>query len=373
MTRHRARSNGEGSLYPHRNGYAAYVWVTTPSGRRQRKYVYGKTRPAVHAKWLELSQEAARGPILTKVPTIEQYLNRWLEETVAPNLAPLTHATYESHVRNYIISGIGSFRIDRLRVSDVQKWLNRLPGECQCCAQGKDARRAQRSEDLARCCAINKCCESYPSPRTIKDLRTVLRSALSSAMSEELVEKNVAALVKSPKQRRRKLVPWSSEEARRFLESARADNDPLYAAYVLVLVLGMRKGEVLGLTWDAADFDAAELVIDHQSQRVRRALLHRETKTEASDALLPMPRTAATALALRKQDQQADREEVEGARRGLDQGPHFVFTGPFGTPIDPRTSVGVVLAHESVAIDVGVGEPLPRRASTTLTGGNPLH
>ena len=135
----------------------------------------------------------------------------------------------------------------------------------------------------------------------------------------------------------------------------------------------MREGEVLGLAWDAADFDAAELVIDHQSQRVRRALLHRETKTEASDASLPMPRIAATALALRKQDQQADREEVEGARRGLDQGPHFVFTGPFGTPIDPRTSVGVVLAHESVAIDVGVGEPLPRRASTTLTGGNPLH
>ena len=56
----------------------------------------------------------------------------------------------------------------------------------------------------------------------------------------------VAALVKSPKQRRRKIVPWSSEEARRFLESARADDDPLYAAYVLVLVLGMRKGEVLG-------------------------------------------------------------------------------------------------------------------------------
>ena len=89
-------------------------------------------------------------------------------------------------------------------------WLNGLPGECQCCAQGKDARRAQRDPDLARCCAIAKCCQSYPSPRTIKDLRTVLRSALSSAMSEELIDKNVAALVKSPKQRKRKVVPWSS-------------------------------------------------------------------------------------------------------------------------------------------------------------------
>ncbi len=24
------RGNGEGSIYPYRNGYAAYAWVTTP-------------------------------------------------------------------------------------------------------------------------------------------------------------------------------------------------------------------------------------------------------------------------------------------------------------------------------------------------------
>ena len=40
---------------------------------------------------------------------------------------------------------------------------------------------------------------------------------------------------------------WSVDEARAFLESADANNDPLYAAYVLVLVLGLRRGEALGL------------------------------------------------------------------------------------------------------------------------------
>jgi integrase len=337
MTRGRTRANGEGSIYPNRNGFAAYVWVTTPSGRRQRKYVYGKTRPAVHAKWLILSQKAARGPVVTAVPTVEQFLSRWLEDTVRPNLAPLTYATYESHVRNYIVPGIGRHRIDRLRVSDLQRWLNVLPEQCQCCAQGKDARRAARDPDRARCCAIARCCQSCPSPRTIKDLRTVLRSALSSAMAEELIERNVAALVKSPRQRKRKVVPWTSEEARRFLESARHDQDALYAAYVLVLVLGMRKGEVLGLTWDAVDLDAGELVIDHQLQRVGRALLHRETKTEASDASLPIPGIVATALTLWRKHQEADRAEVAEAWRGLDEGPHFVFTGRYGTPVDPRT------------------------------------
>jgi integrase len=50
----------------------------------------------------------------------------------------------------------------------------------------------------------------------------------------------------------------------------------------------MRKGEVLGLTWDDVDLDSAELTIGRQLQRVRGQLLHRETKTHASDATLPV-------------------------------------------------------------------------------------
>jgi len=50
---------------------------------------------------------------------------------------PLTYATYESHVKNYIEPGIGALRLDRLRVADVQPWLNRLATQCQCCAQGR--------------------------------------------------------------------------------------------------------------------------------------------------------------------------------------------------------------------------------------------
>jgi excisionase family DNA binding protein len=169
----RRRANGEGSIFPYHNGFAAYVWITTPSGKRQRRYVYGRTREIVHSRWIELTRKAARGPVATKVPTVGQFLHQWLEEIVAPNLAPLTSATYESHVKNYIEPGIGALRLDRVRVADVQVWLNHLATQCQCCAQGKDVRRALRG--TARCCALGKCCHRVASPRTIKDVRTVLR------------------------------------------------------------------------------------------------------------------------------------------------------------------------------------------------------
>ncbi len=337
MTAKRTRHNGEGSIYPRGNGYAAYVWVTLPTGQRRRKYVYGQDREDVHARWLALSQVAAWGPVLTKVPTVGQYLATWLAEVVGPNLAPLTYATYESHVRNYIEPGIGRFRLDRLRVHDVQAWLNRLKDQCQCCAQGKDAARFARDPAVARCCASGKCCHQTPSARTIKDVRTVLRSALSHAMSAELLERNVAALVKSPKQHRRSVTAWTSDEARRFLESARDDDDPWYAAYVLVLVLGLRKGEALGLSWSAVNLGVGELVVEHQLQRVRRALLYRETKTEASDAILPLPDVVARALERRRSDQEEHRRLAGEAWHDDPDWPDLVFTGRLGTPVDPRT------------------------------------
>ena len=39
------RHNGEGSIYPYRNGFAAYVWIVTPDGRRPTK-VHLRKKPS---------------------------------------------------------------------------------------------------------------------------------------------------------------------------------------------------------------------------------------------------------------------------------------------------------------------------------------
>ena len=90
------RRNGECSIFPYRNGYAAYAWVTTPDGERKRKWVYGKTHDEVHAKWIKLQSQAAEGPVSTSVPPVSQYMNYWLREVVEPNLAPKTYEKYET-------------------------------------------------------------------------------------------------------------------------------------------------------------------------------------------------------------------------------------------------------------------------------------
>ena len=329
VTAKRSRHNGEGSIFAYKNGFAAYVWVNKPDGKQGRKWVYGPTRKGVHEKWIKLQSRALAGPVPTKSPTVGEYLAYWLSEVVEPNLAPLTHSTYDTLTRLYIVPGVGGKRLDRLQVRDVQAWINQAGKLCQCCIQRKDAKRPAAKQ---RCCAVGRCCRQTPSANTIGDLRKVLRSALSHAMTEELISKNVAALAKLPPARRRKGQAWSTEEARQFLESARRDGDPLYAAYVLVLVLGLRKGEVLGLTWAAINLDQAELVTELQLQRVRRQLLHRETKTATSEARLPIPEIAAAALGGRRDEIKAAKESAGATWRSST----LVFTTSLGTPVEPR-------------------------------------
>nr|WP_244298735.1 tyrosine-type recombinase/integrase [Micromonospora cremea] len=75
-----------------------------------------------------------------------------------------------------------------------------------------------------------------------------------------------------------------------------------------------------------------ELTIGRQLQRVRGRLLHRDTKTQASDATLPRPDICATALGIRK----AQRDEARAAAGNTWHDTDLVFTTRYGTPIEPR-------------------------------------
>ncbi|URN01242.1 site-specific integrase [Actinomadura madurae] len=344
--RNRTRANGEGSIFPYRNSYAAYVWVTTPAGERKKRWVYGKTRDVVHDKYVKLLNEAKQRPIATTVPTVEHYLKYWLSEVIEPNREVQTYAQYETLARLYVIPALGRKRLDRLTVRDVQAWVNKLPKTCQCCAQGKDAARPEWHSDprkRQRCCAVGRCCKAYPSRRTIQAARNTLRAALTNAETEEILSRNVARMVKLPTMRKRARgkTSWSVEEARAFLESARSEHDPLYAAWVLILILGLRKGEVLGLRWEDIDMDAGELTVSMQLQRVRGQLVHKErTKTEDSTGVMPLPSICITALRLRQERQKAE----SAARDEQWTGKGLVFTTRPGRPVEPR-NVNRSFAH----------------------------
>src|SRR5262249_1656866 len=162
--------------------------------------------------------------------------------------------------------------------------------------------------------------------RMVQVMRTVLSAALTRAVREELLIRNVARLVELPEWRRRPIRPWAVSEARQFL--AAASNDPLYPAFLLLVLYGLRLGEVLGLSWDDIASDAGTIRIRQQLQRVRSELLLGPVKTHAGKRSLPLLELARLAL-----KQQAERQGVHMAAMGSawsDTG--LVFTTRTGRP-----------------------------------------
>ena len=259
-------------------------------------------------------------------------MHYWLEEIVQPNLAPKTYEKYELFTRLHIIPHLGDKTTGQAPGQGHQAVAQQARPDLPVLRTGQ-GRRPARGASAAAAPSANAATRSL-SAGTRKDARNALRAALTCAVEEQIIARNPRGChpAAQPPRPRRKRRSWTVDEARQFLESARRDDDVLYAAYVLVLVLGLRKGEVLGLTWELVNLDAGELYVGEQVQRVGHQLLRRETKTEASEAPLPLPDLCVD----RAEAPQAAAGRRPRARRGawIDTG--LVFTTRHGTPIEPR-------------------------------------
>ncbi|MCO5970213.1 site-specific integrase [Actinoallomurus sp. WRP6H-15] len=225
-----------------------------------------------------------------------------------------TYKKYEQTVRLYLKPGLGSQRLERLRVAKVQSFLN-----------------AQIS--------------AGHSVAKVHIMRMVLGAALTRAMREELITVNVARLTTLPAPPAKKVKPWTADEARAFLAAAR--NEPLYPAFVLLLVYGLRRGEVLGLGWDDVDLDQDVIGVRWQLQRVDGALIRTEVKTEAGKRDLPMLPIIRDAFV-----ELAERQMFARRRAGADwQETGLVFTTKTGRPIEPRN---LARAFERVTAKAGL-------------------
>ena len=92
--------------------------------------------------------------------------------------------------------------------------------------------------------------------------------------------------VELPEWQRTTIRPWTVDEAKRFLTAARSD--PLYAAFLLLILYGLRRGEALGLRWADIDFEAGTIEIRQQLQRIRGQLLLGPVKTRAGKRDMPL-------------------------------------------------------------------------------------
>ncbi|HZU60733.1 MAG TPA: site-specific integrase [Solirubrobacteraceae bacterium] len=232
--------------------------------------------------------------------TVERYLAQWLE-TVRPRVRPWTYRGYEVVVRRHVVPVIGQVRLSRLTPQQVHQLLVSL---------------ADRGLGAKSVCNV----------------RVVLSSALSQAERWGMVTRNVARLVEPFRRERQEMRPLALGEIRRLLEVIRGHR--LEALILVTLALGLRQGEVLGLTWKDVDLDAATLRVWRQLQRLNGRLELVELKTRQSRRTLVLPRTLVGVLGEHRWRQDEERRCLGAAWKGWEH--DLVFTTTLGTPLDGR-------------------------------------
>lgn len=261
----RRNANGEGTIYRRKDGrWEGAIYVLTTSGTRKRLRVYGATRTEVHAKLVEEKLKQQQGiPAPDKAWKLGEYLDYWLENIVKPYRRPTTYESYEIKARHYLKPKLGHYTLKQLSVPTLQSYLNSLLADEQ-------------------------------SVRNVQMLREVLSSALTSAMRQEIVTRNVARLVQLPGRAPSSGSAWTLTEATHFLQATKTHW--LYPAFVLLLFYGLRRGEVLGIRWEDVRFARGELRIEQQIYRANGVIAEGPLKTRASRRRLPLLGVAREAL-----------------------------------------------------------------------------
>jgi integrase len=328
------RANGEGTITKRADGrYAAAAYVLKPDGTRTRKWVYGKTRTEVADKLTEMQEKTRQGiPAVTSNMPLGKYLDYWLTTVAPERFKPSTLGSYAPITRVYIVPALGRKPLNRLTPADVRRFLAGFKTGCMCCARGLDAKRP---EEKRECCAVGRCCKRLPSARTVQYAHAVLRSALQNAVREELLARNVARLVERPAVPHKEVQPLTGPEARRLLRAAR--DHRLYPLWHLLISTGLRRGEVLALTWDDIDLETRQLRVRRNLQRVNGHLIFGTPKTARSRRTIALPTSCVARLRQHQERQAQVRADAGADWCPLDDQPErLVFTSLTGTPLDPR-------------------------------------
>lgn len=309
------RGRGEGTIHQRSDGrWEAKLtagWDPVKDKVKRVTY-YGKTQGEVRKKLDRAKGQIIEGTFVQPSSnTFANWLARWLQVYVKPNVKQITYANYEHTIRMHINPAIGSVPLQGLRVDTLQEFYN----------QKSEKGRLDGTGGL--------------SSAMIHLIHKVIKNSLKKAVHARLIVYNPADAVILPKMRRKEMAILDRQQVRKYLEAARGER--LYAAYLLEMYTGLRRGELLALRWDDMDFEAKTLTVRRTMSRVKMVeenitkLLFSDPKTEKGKRIIPLKPSMLMELNIHKVRQQEEKELVGDAYK--DNG--LVFATATGTPVEP--------------------------------------
>lgn len=332
--------------------YARYEAPRGPDGKRRQPLLgpFPTRRAAAEALAEAIGRVRHGNHVEDRHTTFSQYLIRrlnWWESE--KEIKPSTLESYREAIELYFIPGLGHVRLMDLRDSHFRdlyasmRKINRQDDK-----HDETLRRLLQARAEVPHVPGRRYSTRALSEARIKRIHAVAQSALSAAVPQT-IEFNPAAGVKfGGKRGGRKQRPllwtaprvdrwrqtgevpapvmvWTREQTGVFLDSATGER--LYAIFHLAAYYGLRRSELVGLTW-------AEVDLGQHRLHVRQAQVDDEldsTKSEESTRQLELDDDTVTVLTAWRKAQLAER--LAWGPAWTDSG--YVFTREDGTPLRP--------------------------------------
>lgn len=295
----------DGRYLPHkcRGSWSYHLDVGRDHQGRRRQLTRGgfATRTAARAALQQLQDEVRAGAgEEAHTLAVATYLEEWLAGKRA--LRPSTRKSYREHLDNHLLPHLGHYKLRELQARHIDQMLNSLA--------------SRRGESLSN--------------GSLRRVHSTLRTALNAAVRRRLIPYNPANAVELPPTGYNEVTVWTAAEVATFLETTRSDS--LFPLFHLVVVTGMRRGEVLGLRWQDVDLDRGLLTIRQQVVQLAGGLHVGPPKTKSGYRTVPVDAVTVEVLRAQRAAQERDREHWGGAW----QESGHVFTRANGTIMSPN-------------------------------------
>jgi len=246
--------------------------------------------------------------------TVAEYLARWLQDYVTPNLSPRGHERYESIVRVHLIPALGGIVLTQLRPEHIQHHYTAM-------------------------------IKAGQSARSVRYHHVVLHKALATALKWGLVVHNAADGVDVPRARPGEMKTWDEAELNKFLEAAMSTQ--YYALFYTALFTGMRRSELLALRWQDIDSIYSQIYVNRSMHQLRDgSRVFTAPKTDKSRRTIALPPSAFLVLEAYRKAQEVECAMLGTALKDSD----LVFSN-LGKPLRPNT---VTRAWGMLAAKAGV-------------------
>jgi len=265
-------------------GYTIDVGTHEDGRRRQKRFGGFSTKKACETALNNAIYQLEHGEFIMPTNlTVGQYLYDWLNNTAKPRVTETTFIGYANNVYNHLTPAIGKIQLQKLQASHILSLYNTKMG----------LTTAKTNEVL--------------SSASIHSIHATLRAALNDGVKQKYISKNVAVGVQLPKLIRHEANFLDKGEVSEMLTAMKGD--PIFTYVLIVVSLGLRRGELIGLKW--ADFDMEKLTVSvKRSAQYKKGVgvIYQECKTAKSVRTLAIPSNLMQPLKAHKEAYDRNKE-----------------------------------------------------------------